>query len=115
MTKKLPFYILINDTDLDHIKFYHDFGPSVKYEGEFGDYKTNVVYTKARGYFHVGPKRIHYIETVLRFRDKIAKERNLPVKDLKIVRVEKSLTDTRKRIKNEDLKPFNLENIWRQF
>ena len=114
MSKQLepPFYILINDSDLRHVKFYHDFGPGANYEGEFGIWDSSA-YTKARGCFHVGPRRMHYIETALKFRDKIAKVKNLSIKDLKIVRVENSLSDTGKRAKKGELKPVTFEGIWR--
>lgn len=42
------YYILINDKDSEHLRFYHEyhFG-NVQYENEFGDYKLETaVYTK---------------------------------------------------------------------
>ena len=107
-----PYYILVNDKDLEHIKFYHEFqGQGLNYEGEFGIYK-NMVYTKY-GYFHLGPRRMHYIETALKFKNKIEKELNLPTNELKIVKVEKTLRSTHNRIKNGKLEPVTFEGVWR--
>jgi hypothetical protein len=110
---KPPFYILVNDKDLEHIKFYHEFrNQGLNYEGEFGVYSKGIAYTKY-GCFHLGPRRMHYIETALKFRNKIAEELNLPLDDLKIVRVEKSLKNTHNRIKNMKLESITFEGVWK--
>ncbi len=110
---KPPFYILVNDKDLKHVKFYHEFrAQGLFYEGEFGVYSKSWAYTK-NGQFSLGPRRMHYIETALKFKNKIAKELNLPIDDLKIVVVEKSLKNTHNRIKNMELKPVVFEGVWK--
>ena len=110
---KPPFYILVNDKDLEHVKFYHEFrNQGLNYEGEFGIYSKGIAHTKY-GWFHLGPRRMHYIETALKFKSKIEKELNLPVNELKIVMVEKSLKDTLNRIKNSELKPVTFEGVWK--
>lgn len=41
-----PYYILINDKDFEHLKFYHDYNfKNIHYENEFGDHsaETNVM------------------------------------------------------------------------
>ena len=107
-----PFYILVNDKDLEHVKFYHEFrNQGLFYEGEFGVY-TKMAHTKY-GVFHLGPRRMHYIETALKFKNKIEEELNLPTNELKIVMVEKSLKDTLNRIKNSELKSVVFEGVWK--
>lgn len=43
-----PYYILINDKDFEHLKFYHDYNyKNIHYENEFGDHSAETeVYTK---------------------------------------------------------------------
>ena len=43
-----PYYILINDKDFKHLKFYHDYNfKNIHYENEFGDHSAETeVYTK---------------------------------------------------------------------
>ncbi len=109
---KPPYYILVNDKDLEHIKFYHEFyGQGLNYEGEFGNWRKALAYTK-KGCVHLGPRRMHYIETALKFKNKIEKELNLPTNELKIVMVEKTLRSTLNRIKNSELKPITFEGVW---
>lgn len=111
---KPPYYILVNDKDLKHVKFYHEFrNQGINYEGEFGNWQKALAYTKRNGYFHLGPRRMHYIETALKFRNKIAEELNLPLDDLKIVVVERTLKDTHNRIKNMELEPVTFEGVWK--
>lgn len=110
---KPPFYILVNDKDLEHVKFYHEFrNQGLNYEGEFGVYSKGIAHTKY-GWFHLGPRRMHYIETALKFRNKIAGELDLPLDDLKIVVVERTLKETHNRIKNSELKPVTFEGVWK--
>lgn len=36
-----PYYILINDKDFEHLKFYHDYNfKNIHYENEFGDHSA---------------------------------------------------------------------------
>lgn len=42
---KAPYYILVNDKDLEHIKFYHEFpGQGINCEGEFGNWSKATAY-----------------------------------------------------------------------
>lgn len=111
---KPPYYILVNDKDLEHVKFYHEFrNQGLNYEGEFGNWHKATAYTERNRYFHLGPRRMHYIETALKFKNKIAEELNLPIDELKIVVVEKTLKDTHNRIKNMELEPVTFEGVWK--
>ena len=97
-----PYYILINDKDFEHLKFYHDYNfKNIHYENEFGDHsaETEVYIKKYPRPIHIGPRRMRYIETALKFRTKIAKIKELPEPNLKIVQVEKSLARTVNKIK----------------
>lgn len=110
-----PYYILINDKDPEHLRFYHEyhFG-DVQYENEFGDYKPETAaYIKKYGRVHLGPRRMHYIETALKFRAKIAKIKELPESDLKIVQVEKYLNTTVKKIKAGSLEAIPFEGVYK--
>lgn len=53
-----------------------------------------------------------YMETAIKFRNKIAKERNIPNYNLKIVQVTKCNTLTFKKIKKGELKEINFESVW---
>ena len=53
-----------------------------------------------------------YMETAIKFRNKIAKERNIPYYNLKIVLVTKCNASTFKRIKNGELEEINFESVW---
>lgn len=109
-----PYYILVNDKDLEHIKFYHEFySQGLNYEGEFGNWNKAIAYTKNSGYIHLGPRRMHYIETALKFRNKISNETKTPIDELKIVVVETTLKETQNRIKKMKLEPITFEGVWR--
>ena len=111
-----PYYILINDKDFKHLKFYHDYNfKNIHYENEFGDHSAETkVYTKKYSRpIHIGPRRMRYIETALKFRTKIAKIKELPESDLKIVQVEKSLTRTVNKIKKGSLEAISFEGVYK--
>lgn len=111
---KPPYYILVNDKDLEHIKFYHEFrNQGINCEGEFGNWSKALAYTKHNGYFHLGPRRMHYIETALKFRNKISGITETPINELKIVVVESTLKEAHNRIKNKKLEPVTLEGVWK--
>lgn len=110
----VPYYILVNDEDKDHIKYYHNciYGRT-PYESEWGDRSAaNAVILKGGIYSFIGPRRMKYMETAIKFRNKIAKERNIPNYNLKIVRVTKCNTLTFKKIKKGELKEINFESVW---
>ena len=100
----------MNDTDRTEPKFYHEthFG-KVQYEGIYGDFSYETALFSHGNIYHVGPKRMHYIETALKFRDKISKIKELPKSSLKIVRVEKTLKDTFMKIKRGQLREIEFE------
>lgn len=106
-----PFYILINDTDKDNIKYYHDVHfQGVDYEGEVSKYAA--IYIKGRPY-HIGPRYMKHIETAIKFRNKIAGAKKLDKSALKIVLVEESITATFKKIKQQEIKPFTFEGVFK--
>lgn len=52
-----PYYILVNDKDLEHIKFYHEFySQGLNYEGEFGNWNKAIAYTKKQWIHSSGSK-----------------------------------------------------------
>ena len=110
----VPYYILVNDEDKDHIKYYHNYlYVKTPYESGWGDRSaTNAVILKGSIYSFIGPRRMKYMETAIKFRNKIAKERNIPYYNLKIVRVTKCNTLTFKKIKNGELEEINFESVW---
>lgn len=110
----VPYYILVNDEDKDNIKYYHDYlYGRTPYESEWGDRSAaNAVILKGGIYSFIGPRRMKYMETAIKFRNKIAKERNIPYYNLKIVRVTKCNTLTFKKIKNGELTEINFESVW---
>ena len=111
-----PYYILINDKDPERIRFYHEyhFG-NCQYENEFGDDRPETAaYIKTyHSRIHLGPRRMRYIETALKFRAKIAKIKELPEPDLKVVRVEKSQKATVNKIMAGSLEPVPFEGIYK--
>lgn len=110
----VPYYILVNDEDKDHIKYYHDYRYGrTPYESEWGDHSAaNAVILKGGIYSFIGPRRMKYLETAIKFRNKIAKERNIPDNLLKVVRVTKCNASTFKKIKNGELTEINFESVW---
>lgn len=56
---------------------------------------------------------MHYIETALKFRNKISNETKTPIDELKIVVVETTLKETQNRIKKMKLEPITFEGVWR--
>ena len=110
----VPYYILVNDEDKDHIKYYHSYlYGRTPYESEWGDRSAaNAVILKCGIYSFIGPRRMKYMETTIKFGNKIAKERNIPYYNLKIVRVTKCNTLTFKKIKNGELIEINFESVW---
>lgn len=110
----VPYYILVNDEYKDHIKYYHDYlYGRTPYESEWGDRSAaNAVILKGGIYSFIGPRRMKYMETAIKFRNKIAKERNIHYYNLKIVRVTKCNTLTFKKIKNGELTEINFESVW---
>lgn len=110
----VPYYILVNDEDKEHIKYYHDclYGRT-PYESEWGDRSAaNAVILKGGIYSFIGPKRMKYMETAIKFRNKIAKERNIPGSLLKVVRVTRCNASTFKKIKAGQLTEVNFESVW---
>ena len=108
-----PYYILINDKDFKHLRFYHDYNyKNIHYENEFGDHSAETeVYTKKYPRpIHIGPRRMC---SALKFRTKIAKIKELPESDLKIVQVEKSLTRTVDKIKKGSLEAISFEGVYK--
>lgn len=107
---KPPYYILVNDTDRTELKFYHEthYG-KVQYEGTYGDFSYETALFSHGEVYHVGPRRMHYIETALKFRDKISKIKNLPKSSLKIVKVDGTLKQTFTKIKKGQLKEIEFE------
>lgn len=66
-----PFYILINDTDKKHIKYYHNVHfQGADYEGEVNNNCDNTIHIKGKTY-HIGPRPMKHIETAVKFRNKI--------------------------------------------
>lgn len=110
----VPYYILVNDEDKDHIKYYHDYRYGrTPYESEWGDHSAaNAVILKGGIYSFIGPRRMKYMETAIKFRNKIAKERNIPYYNLKIVRVTSCNAFTFKKIKEGKLTEINFESVW---
>lgn len=110
----VPYYILVNDEDKDHIKYYHDYRYGrTPYESEWGDHSAaNAVILKGGIYSFIGPRRMKYMETAIKFRNKIAKERNIPDNLLKVVRVTKCNASTFKKIKEGKLTEVNFESVW---
>ena len=62
---------------------------------------------------HIRPRRMRYIETALKFMTKIAKIKELPESDLKIVQVEKSLTRTVDKIRKGSLEAISFEGVYK--
>lgn len=56
---------------------------------------------------------MHYIETALKFRNKISEETKTSIDELKIVVVESTLKEAWNRIKNEKLEPVTFEGVWK--
>lgn len=110
----VPYYILINDEDKDHIKYYHDYKyGKTPYESVWGDRSAaNAVILKGGIYSFIGPRRMKYMETAVKFRNKIEKERGIPDYNLKIVRVTKCNASTFKRIQKGELTEVNFESVW---
>ena len=111
---EVPYYILVNDEDKDHIKYYHDYRyGKTPYESVWGDHSAaNAVILKGGVYSFIGPRRMKYMETAIKFRNKIAKERSILDSNLKVVRVTRCNADTFKRIKQGKLTEVNFESVW---
>lgn len=108
-----PFYILVNDTDKKHIKYYHDVHfQGADYEGEVNSSYGNIIRIKGKSY-HIGPRPMKHIETAVKFRTKIAEIKKLNTSKLKIVIVEESFTATFKKIKQQKIKPFTFEGVFK--
>lgn len=110
----VPYYILVNDEDKDHIKYYHNYlYGRTPYESEWGDRSAaNAVILKGGIYSFIGPRRMRYVETAMKFRNKIADEKGISTDHLKIVRVYRSQKETFKKIKNGELTEVNFESVW---
>lgn len=108
-----PFYILINDTNKKHIKYYHDIHfQSADYEGEVNNNYANVICIKGKVY-HIGPRRMKHIETAIKFRNKIVKIKKLNLSELRIVLVEESIKATFKKIEQQEIEPFTFEGVFK--
>lgn len=107
------YYILINDTDKNHIKYYHDVHfQGVDYEGEVNNNSGNTIHIKGKAY-HIGPRPMKHIETAIKFRNKIARIKELNTAELKIVLVEEYLKTTFKKIEQQEIKPFTFEGVFK--
>ena len=108
-----PFYILINDTDKNHIKYYYDVHfQGAGYEGEVNNNFVNAICIKGKVY-HIGPRRMKHIETAVKFRNKIADIKKLDQSKLKIVLVEESFKAAFKKIEQQEIKPFTFEGVFK--
>lgn len=56
---------------------------------------------------------MRYVETALKFRNKISEETKTLIDELKVVVVESTLKDAWNRIKNEKLEPVTFEGVWK--
>jgi len=107
-----PFYILINDTDKEHIKYYHEVHfQGADYEGEVNSDYTTRLYINGKIY-HIGPRRMKHIETAIKFRNKIADIKKLDQSDFKIVLIEKPI-EMFKRIRQQEIRPFTFEGVFK--
>ena len=107
-----PFYILINDTDKDHIKYYHEMQfHGSDYEGEVGGGFTNSLYIKGKVYY-IGPRRMKHIETAIKFRNKMADIKKLDQSEFKIVLIEEP-SKMYQKIRKQELKPFTFEGVFK--
>ena len=78
-----------------------------------GDHSAaNAVILKGGVYSFIGHRRMKYMETAIKFRNKIAKERNIPDYNLKVVRVTSCNASTFKKIKADKLTEVNFESVW---
>lgn len=103
----VPYYILINDEDKSKPKFYHEYPYGVTpYEDIYRDK------SKGEGFSPIGPRRMRYVETAIKFRNKIAEVLKINTDKLKIVRVYKTQKETFKNIKEGRLKEISFENVW---
>lgn len=108
-----PFYILINDTDKKHIKYYHDVHfQGADYEGEVNNNHNSTIHIKGKTY-HIGPRSMKHIETAIKFRNKIAGIKKLDQSKLKIVIVEWTVKETFKKIEQQEIKPFTFEGVFK--
>lgn len=103
----VPYYILINDEDNSKPKFYHGYPYGITpYESVYRDKSLG------EGYSPIGPRRMKYVETAIKFRNKIAETLKISDTQLKIVRVCKTQKETFKSIKDGTLKEISFENVW---
>lgn len=103
----VPYYILINDEDKSKPKFYHEYPYGISpYESVYRDKSMG------EGYSPIGPRRMKYVETAIKFRNKIAEAVKISATQLKIVRVCKTQKETFKSIKDGTLKEVSFENVW---
>lgn len=104
---RAPYYILINDEDKSKPKFYHEYPYGVSpYESV---YRDKSMY---EGYSPIGPRRMRYVETAIKFRYKIAEVLKISADNLKIVRVCNTQKETFKNIKEGKLTEISFENVW---
>lgn len=104
---RVPYYILINDEDMSKPKFYHEYPYGISpYESVYRDKSMG------EGYSPIGPRRMKYVETAIKFRDKISEVLKIDTDKLKIVRVYKTQKETFKNIKEGTLKEISFENVW---
>lgn len=104
---RVPYYILINDEDNLKPKFYHEYPYGITpYESIYRDKSLS------EGYSPIGPRRMKYVETAIKFRNKIAETLKISDTQLKIVRVCKTQKETFKNIKEGTLKEISFENVW---
>lgn len=104
---RVPYYILINDEDNSKPKFYHEYPYGITpYESVYRDKSMG------EGYSPIGPRRMKYVETAIRFRNKIAEVLKISADNLKIVRVCNTQKETFKSVKDGTLKEISFENVW---
>lgn len=94
---KVPFYILIDDTDGNVMTFHNQF---------YNHYANDKV-------FH-GPRRMKYIETAIRFKDEVSKVEK-KYKNIKIVRVTTTIKATLEAASQGLLKQNSIHEIFWEF
>ncbi len=96
---KVPFYILIDDTDGNVITFHSQY-----YNHYANDKKC----------FGHGPRKMKYIETAIRFKDEVS-EAEKKYKNIKIVRVTTTIKATLEAASQGLLKQNSIQEIFWEF
>jgi uncharacterized protein YbaP (TraB family) len=94
-----PYYILINNKDLNEIIYFH-----AKYYGRYYD-KPNQT--------HISPRRMKHIETAIKFRDIVLNEyTDMNPNDVKIILVTKDMRHTKSQLKKGLIKEYTFSNVY---